>query len=1139
MPKPHPTRDAIDAFIARWSDAQGAETANNQMFATELCRLLGVEGPAPQDSNSEYAFEYPVTVSLPGDQSTTNFLDLYKAGHFVWEAKQGSNDSGKGIGKRLKPRWQAEMRDAHGQALGYAKSVARPPPFLIVCDVGFCFDLYAQFDGDLQWRPYPAPTKERLFVRDLHQHVDTLRAVFEDPHSLDPARHVARITREVAAKLALLATELEKVHPSSEQVATFLMRCVFTMFAEDVKLLPTDLFKNQLETRWVKHPEHFAAEVRALWNVMDTGGQFGFLGDLLRFNGNLFKNPTALPLNEKQLEMLLDCARCDWSQVEPSIFGTLLERALSPAERHKLGAHYTPRAYVERLVRPTIEEPLRAEWDAVQIVAHQALQSEKPAALQKARKAVVAFHTKLCNTRVLDPACGTGNFLYVAFDLFKRLEGEVIALEKLLTQSGETLGIEGLQVSPKQFLGIEVKPWAKQIAELVLWIGYLQWHFRLKGSAKPDEPVLRAYENIECRDAVLDWDDIVAATDDEGKPLTRWDGVTTKTHPVTGKQVPDETARVEVWKYVNPRPAKWPEAEFIIGNPPFIGNKRMRDALGDGYTEALRKAHKHVPGSVDFVMYWWDLAARKLLAKGSKLVRFGFITTNSITQTFNRRVLAAHMEAKNPLHVTFAIPDHPWVDSEDGAAVRIAMTVAAPSVEQGALFTVCSEVERDDGSIDVSLDPANGIIDVALRVGTSTASAKPLESNRPLCLQGCKLVQPRKGPGFTLTADERLELLRQRPSARRFLPRYVVGDDLTNSALRERYVIDFFGHDIDAARQAFPEGLQLVMDRVKPFRDGNARKVRREKWWLFGENAPKLRRASQGLSRFIATSEVAKHRVFSFCPLPETLADGSLAAIAHDDAFVLGVLSSKLHVSWALHAGGTLEDRPRYQNGPCFDPFPFPDPTDAQKETIRALGEELDAHRKRQQAKHPTLTITGMYNVLEKLRADEPLTAREKVIHEQGLVSLLKELHDRLDVAVFDAYGWPADLSDEQIIERLVALNAERAAEEKRGLVRWLRPEFQNPDGVTDSQTEIETDDEEAAPVPIAAAKWPKTLPERMPLVRDAVMASGIVSARQLAKAFSAKRPAEIVEVLDGLAMLGYVTAEGAGPERRWIAAGR
>ncbi len=269
-------------------------------------------------------------------------------------------------------------------------------------------------------------------------------------------------------------------------------------------------------------------------------------------------------------------------------------------------------------------------------------------------------------------------------------------------------------------------------------------------------------------------------------------------------------------------------------------------------------------------------------------------------------------------------------------------------------------------------------------------------------------------------------------------------------------VIDLFGLDVEHIRLKFPEVYQHILQTVKPDRDTNNRATYRDNWWLFGEPRKDLRPALRDLTRYIATVETAKHRVFQFLDA-SILPDNMLVAVGSNDAFELGVLSSRLHVAWALLAGGTLEDRPRYNKSRCFDPFPFPDCSDALKDKIRAVAEEMDAHRKARQAEHPKLTLTQMYNVLEKLRDGSALGGRLdkgespgaieefERIKREGLVLILKELHDKLDVLVFEAYGWPATLSDEDIIARLVALNKERAAEEKKGLIRWLRPDYQIP----------------------------------------------------------------------------------------------
>jgi len=1147
---------SLDAFVSKWAASGAAERANKDAFLYELCDVLGVARPDPTTGDPErdvYVFERKVKLAHEGGEATLGAIDLYKEGCFILEAKQAAGEDSHRAGKtrRESAAWNVLMKDAYGQALGYARSFDRPPPFIVVCDLGFCFDLYACFDGSGDYRPFPNAQASRLFHADLAKHVEVLRKLFTDPLDLDPAKHAAKVTRAVAERLAELARQLEADQHDPVLIAQFLMRCLFTMFAEDVGLLPDRIFSRALKEQWLPNPNAFPAGVEQLWSTMNRGGHlFGTVGKILRFNGGLFASPSALRLNKKALALLLQASECDWSGVEPAIFGTLLERALDPKERHALGAHYTPRAYVERLVRPTIEEPLRADWDVVQAQVRRLVKASEradevkdakksKAKLKEAALLVNAFHRKLCETRVLDPACGSGNFLYVTLDLFKRLEGEVLAALESLGETQTKLHMESIRVTPAQFHGIEVKRWAKEIAELVLWIGYLQWHLRIYGKTQPvPEPVLRDYKNIECRDAVLAWDgEPELVRDAQGKPVTRWDGESTKTNPVTGEQVPDESRRVPVYKYKNPRKAEWPEADFVVGNPPFIGNKRMRNALGDEYVEAVRAAHADVPETADFVMYWWNLAAEKMRAGGFR--RFGLITTNSITQSFNRRVLQRHLAAQPPLSIAFAVPDHPWVDSATGAAVRIAMTASRVGSHPGVLQEVFREAAGTDDVVDVELTTQRGLVRADLTIGADVVGAVALQANADFSYQG---VIP-LGGGFRLSRSEVVakgyDPDSPDPSVVR---RLIIGRDIAQRT-EDRWVIDFFGLSDGEARKEHPRLFQHLLDHVKPERDLNRRDTRRRNWWLFGENAPKMRRALAGLKRFIATIETSRHKPFVFLA-SQCLADHKVYAVASDDALVLGVLSSSVHGVWALAAGGRLGvgNDPTWTNTTCFLPFPFPQCSKHQTDRIRALAEELDAHRKRQQAAHPDLTITGMYNVLEKLRSGEALTAKEKVIHEQGLVSVLKKLHDDLDAAVFDAYGWPRDLTDEQILERLVALNAERAAEERRGLVRWLRPEFQNPQGKNAAKaatqtslpaTKIEAPAE--AVVPVAAAAWPKKLAEQIAAVRDLVAkGTSAWAVADVCAAFKGAKRADVEDVLESLAALGHLATYQTGKTRRW-----
>lgn len=1128
------------AFIARWESAGGTERANYQLFLTELCSLLGLPQPDPAGDETEanaYVFERRVDIDKPDGTSTLGYIDLYKRGCFVLEAKQ--------TGKALDTGgWDKAMLKAQNQADRYVRALPAGdgrPPFIVVTDVGRSIELYAEFScSGGTYVPFPDPGHHRIGLEDLRlpEIQGRLRALWVEPETLDPSRHAARVTREVSKRLADLARSLEQDGYDVERVAHFLKRCLFTMFSEDVGLLPDGCFTDFLEIQ-KENPEHFGDALHNLWESMNTGGYSPLLNTKVRqFNGGLFQGMDPIPLHSEQINLLWEAAKADWRHVEPAIFGTLLERALDPRERHKLGAHYTPRAYVERLVMPTLIEPLRDQWRTVQVAAETWLQKGNP---DKALAELRQFHHHLCQTKVLDPACGSGNFLYVALEHMKRLEGEVLNLMRDMTAGQSIFEVEGLTVDPHQFLGLELNPRAAAIAEIVLWIGYLQWHHRIHGKLDIPDPVLRDFKNIQHGDALIEYDGREPEMDENGEPVTIWDGISMRVNPSTGELIPDESSRATVYRYKNPRKANWPKSDYIVGNPPFIGNKRLRIALGDGYVNALREAYKGaVPESADLVMFWWHTAAMKV--RHDEAQRFGFITTNSLRQAFNRRVVEPHLAgSKNSLSLVFAVPDHPWVDGKDGASVRIAMTVGMKGDIPGELCEVVSESKDGEISRSVIVNKKSGKLFPNLQIGANVAGAKVLKSNSLISNRG---MIPH-GEGFLVMPEQGMQL-----DAGALMRPYRNGRDLT-SIPRGIYVLDTFDLDENDLKSLYPATWQWLYDRVKPDRDENKRKSVREKWWRFAEPRKVLRAAHAELGRYITTVQTSKHRFFTFLPA-EIVPDDKLIAIALDKAFWLGVLSSRVHVVWALAAGATLEDRPVYNKNSCFDAFPFPKLSDSAAACINDLAEKIDSHRKRQQAAHPDLTVTSIYNVLEKLRVGEPLTTKEKTIHQQGLISLLRQLHDELDRAVFEAYGWQ-DLADklvgcpgattsasgksveqveseEILLTRLVELNAKRVAEEAQGHICWLRPEHQAPDSrqidanLADGSTgkAAKAAETKASAPSEGKQAWPKSIREQIETVRSR-LALAPLTTDGIALGYKRKPLKSVCQVLAALEGLGHI----------------
>lgn len=1032
------SQEVLDSFIAKWLGTKGgSERANAPHFLLEFMAALDLPrnlAPAEKGVLGDYQFEGPVDRgSAAGNKG---FIDLYRKGRFVLEAKQSLIPKDKRDRPELfdvieataaipsGPKYDALMRGALNQARNYAVNLPSDhpwPPFLIVCDVGRAFEIY--FDWSANGRGYSFfPDKQgyRIELQRLAEpDVQTMfRAIWSDPASIDPRARAAEVTRDVAKRLAevskwLEASQKQKTANATsaerslaiEESALFLMRLLFCMFAEDVGLLPKDSFKGFIEEA-LEDDRHFQNGLADLWASMgdphrESRWSWAVKDEVRYFNGGLFASTKTYVLGKADRGELLVAAKADWRRVEPAIFGTLLEQALTATERAKLGAHYTPRPYVERLVQATIMDVLEAEWAEVQAGVAEATAGNKN---KQALSLTTAFHNRIKALRILDPACGTGNFLYVAMELLLRLESEVIELGVSLGGKAEP------EIGPHQFLGLELNPRAAVIAELVLWIGWLRWRTANDPAAIPT-PVLKRTDSINFGghagyDAVLH-------------------------HKPSGEADTD-----------NPVMPDWPEADFIIGNPPFIGGKDLRDKLGGDYAEALWKANPRVPKSADFVMQWWDRAAYALTRPDSPLRRFGFVTTNSITQEFSRRVIANYL-GEGGLSLILACPDHPWTKAtKDAAAVRIAMTVAEAGNHDGQYLEVTHEAGLDSDKPVIETAITQAMIHADLSIGANAGGAVALLANEGLSSRGVVL----HGAGFIVTPQQAEHLgLGRREGLERHIRPYRNGRDLLQRS-RGVMAIDLFGLTEKQVRIQYPEVYQHILEKVKPERDRNRDKDIKRDWWLFGRSRQEIRPALAGLPRYIATVETAKHRIFQFLD-GEILPDNKLIIIGLDDAFSLGVLQSRTHVDWSIRAGGWLGmgNDPVYVKSKVFDPFPFPDATPDQRKAIAALAEELDETRKTALAETPGLTITEIYNLRDLKRSGAALDVATDDRATRARAAIVAKLHDDLDAAVAAAYGWPANLAPSEIITRLVALNAERAAEEKAGHVRWLRPDYQIP----------------------------------------------------------------------------------------------
>jgi len=916
-------------FIRKWSESYVGERQGSQEQFCDLCRLLGRKTPVEADPKGEwYCFEKGATKHGGGD----GWADVWMKGHFAWEYK----------GKRK------DLDAAYDQLLRYRESLENPP-LLVVSDMER-FQIHTNFTGT------PKVVHEfRLADLDRKETRDMLLALFEDPERIKPGRRVEEVTEEAARKFAALAEGMRGRGIEPRRAAHFLNRILFCLFAEDVGLLPKKLFERLVQASNLD-PAKFVSLAASLFGAMSKGGTFG-VEEIHHFDGGLFADGEACELTREEIRTLAEVSRLDWSQIEPAIFGTLFERGLDPSKRSQLGAHYTDRASILRVIDPVLMAPLRREWErrreAVDALLAKAMSGGPGGAATKARKAAVKaieeFRTKhLDPVIVLDPACGSGNFLYLALERLHELEKEVLLKIFEIERGQKQFDV---RVGPHMLKGIEINAYAQELAQVTIWIGHLQWHVK-NGFAYSTNPVLKPIESIECRDALLER----AA---EGVPVE----------------------------------ARWPAATVIVGNPPFVGGKKMRSDLGDGYVDELFAAFdRRVPREADFVTYWFE-KARAAIERGAAK-RAGLLATNSIRGGASRKVLERIRETGR---MFMAWSDEPWV--VEGAAVRISLVGFDDGTE-----TALHLDGRRVGAIHADLTAAE-----SGAAGVDLTKARRLKENLGIAFMG-----DTKGGAFDIPGELARRWLALPPNPNGGPNSDVVRPWVNSLDIarrpRDMWIVDF-GCDMPESHAALYEApFEYLRAKVKAGRD-QSRSTRAE-WWIHERPRPDMRAALEGLRRFLVTPTVAKHRVFVWLATP-VLADHQLYAFARDDDCFLGVLHSRFHEIWSLRKGTSLEDRPRYTATTTFETFPFPRPSGTQEQAIGAAAAEL--HRLRDAWLSPAgasasevkrRTLTNLYN-------ERP--------------AWLANAHRDLDAAVAAAYGWDADIPDDEVLARLLALNLARA----------------------------------------------------------------------------------------------------------------
>ena len=924
-------------FAGRWHDAGFGERQGAQSFFNDLCGLVGHATPAAYSDPEAFTFEKWV----PG-----GFADAYFEEHFGWEFK--GHD--------------AQLDSAFDQLLRYQVHL-KTPPLLIV----------SSFETIRIQTNFPGMETARydVGIAELEQpdRLGLVRDAFFAPQRYrERLRSVDAVTRETAAVFQSIVVDMEARNEDPERLARYLNQLVFCLYSEDAGLLPDGLF-TRIVAQHYRDPATFDRAIRSLFAQMATGG-FSGADEIPHFNGDLFKSidqgaVDTVELSTAALQRLGEACERNWRDIEPSIFGTLFERALDASKRAQTGAHYTGADDIELVVEPVVMTPLRREWEETRAAIDKLLDAEQNAntvmekapspgfdpltalatALRtRAQEEMEAFRQRLASARVLDPACGSGNFLYIALRLLLDLEREVIDFAAVQGWHGLTPTVQ-----PNQMLGLEINHYAAELARTALWIGYIQWH-QANGFAYTQRPVLTPLGTIRQTDAILD------LTDPE-----------------------------------HPAEPEWPEAEFIVGNPPFLGHVPFRETLGDDYVGMVYGLYgSRIPNSSDLCCYWFEKARAQIEARVTK--RAGLLATQAIRFQSNRPVLTRIKETGD---IFVAISDQDWI--LDGATVHTSI--------------VCFDDGNDKSH---SLDGNDvSAINADLTAGADLTQARRLPDNSGVAFQGVGKVGDFDIPESVAVVMMSHPNPHGRPNSE-VMKRWINGSDITQVS-RNMWIVDF-GVDMSVDDAALYEApFEHVKEKVMPLRVKNKMPWRAEHWWLHGYPATEMRRALGPLSRYIGTSVTAKHRFFAWLPAV-SLPSNSVVAIASDDDYMFGILHSNIHIRWASAMGTQLREAQsgmRYTPTTCFETFPFPRPAEEQQQAIGAAAAELNSLRE------------GWLNP-PRVSAAELRKRKLTNLYNQR-PTWLDNTHAKLDAAVADAYGWPADLTDTEILERLLALNLERA----------------------------------------------------------------------------------------------------------------
>lgn len=939
---------STEEFVTFAKTLKGDEKGEAQTFLNHFFQIFGYEDVITAGGSFELRIKF--------SDETTKFADCLFApigqpGVLIEMKKRSEKNLEKHF-DQVKNYW-IEMNPTVAIGPG-----AQKPRYIILCN----FDTFIIYDY--------LSLADKITIDELKSRKSAFNFMY--PDGREPAFHinVEKISKDVARTIGeIYKYEIFEKNEEPLKVQKFLLQCVLSMFSEDFGLLPNGLFTT-LVKNCVSGKENSYDELGALFRQManKTPAGGGKYKDVPYFNGGLFKKVEPLILDFSSLRLLDKACEVDWTSVNPAIFGSLFEGTLNAEERHEYGAHFTSELDILKIVNPCIVRPWREKI-----------------AKAKTEKKLNSLLEELNNYKVLDPACGSGNFLFVAYLELKNIELEILdKLSDIMVKNHSKKTITQLHpfsvISTEQFFGIEIQPVAVELAKVTMMlakeIGVERWNKHWYGDTlfeiDSSLPLDNMDKNILCADALL---------------------------------------------------TEWPEFDVVVSNPPYQSKNKMKVEMDNAYIEEVRQLFPDVPGRADYCVYWFR-KAHELMKKGQYA---GLVGTNTIRQN-DSRVGGLDYIVDNGGTIFDAVSTQVW---SGDAAVHVSIVNWIKGNYKGKKKLVM----QNGNSVDspwIEEEPEN--ISSALKSKCDVKSAFTLKANQAegFCYQG-----QTHGNEFFLIKDldKAKQILQSNPKNKEVFFPFLIGEKLVGAkhSQPDRYVIDFRKNDIFSA-STYKELYKIIEENILPEKTEKSKEEKKKNeetlrknpkakvnhdhenalktWWQFFRPRNEVMDIIEKQKRYITCSRVTKRPIFEFVS-SEIHPNDALQVFPLEDDYSFGILSSSVHWEWFNARCSTLEERPRYTSDTVFDSFPWPqNPKEKDLEKIAKLAQELRAKRREIMDKND-FSLRDLYKLME-ITPNNPVT----------------EIQNKLDAAVKAAYCMK---EDDDILEFLLSLNQECHKKEESG----------------------------------------------------------------------------------------------------------